>query len=159
MTAVTFFFCFNIWVSTYGVLSLNHTITPSFALEASFQSMMSLSQAPNSKNITLHNSTAGSFSDIWGSHSSDCEDWSSLGCNVMSPGRSVGAFQSNLLLSSCVLLFKRIPLTLAPGYLPWWRMKQVYLCSVRTLLTHCMASHPRTQIYAGSVTVSHLGLW
>jgi len=67
--------------------------------------MTSLSQAPNYKNITIHNSTAGSFNDSWGSHSSDYEDWSSLGCNVMSPGRSVGAFQSNLLLPSCVLLF------------------------------------------------------
>jgi hypothetical protein len=36
--------------------------------------MTSLSQAPNSKNITLPNSTAGSFSDSWGSHSSDYED-------------------------------------------------------------------------------------
>jgi len=78
---------------------------------------MSLSQAPNSKNITLRNSTAGRFSDSWGSHSTDYEDWSSLGCNVMSPGRSVGACQSNQLLPSCVLLFQRNPLTLSPSYL------------------------------------------
>lgn len=110
--------------------------------------MMSLSQAPYSKNITLHNSTAGSFSDCWGSHSSDYEDWSSLGCNVMLPGRSVWAFQSKLLLPSCVLLFQRNPLTLAPSYLLWWPMKQVCLCTVKTLLTRCMASHPRRQIYA-----------
>jgi hypothetical protein len=36
--------------------------------------MTSLPQAPNSKNITLYNSTEGSFSDSWDSHSSDYED-------------------------------------------------------------------------------------
>ena len=85
----------------------HNTITPCLALLASSQSMMSLSKAPNSKNITLHNSTAGNFSDIWGSHSGDHEDGTSLGCNVMSPGRSMQAFQSNLLLLSCVLLFQK----------------------------------------------------
>ena len=59
-----------------------------------------------------------------GFHSSDCEDWSSMECDMMLPGRSVGVFEIILLLSSYVLLFKRNPLTLAPGYLPWWHMKQ-----------------------------------
>ena len=99
----------------------HNTITPCLALLASSQSMMSLSKAPNSKNITLHNSTAGNFSDIWGSHSGDHEDGTSLGCNVMSPGRSMQAFQSNLLLLSCVLLFQKKKKN------PWHCYQGIYL--------------------------------